>query len=461
MRKLDGVIGDRLKTLQTADPQEAQRLESEVKYLYEQLKQHRRTFERMDESTGVGYVAAKGKYTDEQIQKITSNLKIGDEVKRPDSRGRITKIENGNVTMELTMTRGRGKGQTMTVTTPISQYGNGWELTKPPRKRRNSQPVGNQVAETKAKRSRTQRQNTSVANRSSTRNVLNEHNVSPQQTREIINRITDNLLKDKDVEIAASQFNQDGKGTKDNPNKISGGIGIAGIVRHYGDTKQNLPEGESRTRHYQFGKQKHTRVSEDVKNHPNAFVRGGGRYEPEVRETFESIKKSTGLSDSRIARALNTLVREGDFLPGMFNHKQEAQLTKVTYLIFGRESVRNKRNLVQASILFSQVEKGRISLEDAVAKLPMSPDGAQSSVKRLDDFDSGTRPYPKEGTQIHERITEVQQKETDVINDFIIDEMRRDNIETFENQQELIGYTERKIKEQLYRTYGISLDSDK
>ena len=60
VRKLDGVIGDRMKQLQTADPQQAQRLESEVKYLQQQLKEHRRTFERMDRSQGVGYVAALG-----------------------------------------------------------------------------------------------------------------------------------------------------------------------------------------------------------------------------------------------------------------------------------------------------------------------------------------------------------------------------------------------------------------
>ena len=53
-----------MKQLETSDPQEAQRLESEVKHLQDQLKEHRRTFERMDESEGVGYVAAKGKMGD-------------------------------------------------------------------------------------------------------------------------------------------------------------------------------------------------------------------------------------------------------------------------------------------------------------------------------------------------------------------------------------------------------------
>ena len=55
------MISDRLKQLQTADPQQAQRLELEVKHLQQQLKEHRRTFERMDESQGVGYVAMAGK----------------------------------------------------------------------------------------------------------------------------------------------------------------------------------------------------------------------------------------------------------------------------------------------------------------------------------------------------------------------------------------------------------------
>ena len=139
---------------------------------------------------------------------------------------------------------------------------------------------------------------------------------------------------------------------------------------------------------------------------------------------------------------------------------KEKKLTEITYLIFGRESVRNKRNLVQAPILFSQVAKGRISIEDAVKQLPMSPDGAQSSAKRLDDFDSGTKPYPQERTKIYERVKEVEQKETNVINDFIADEMKKDGIERFDNQQELIEYTEEKIRRNIFLFYGINLNQN-
>ena len=57
--KLEKVISDRMKTLEEADPQEAQRLESEIENLTDQLKEHHRAFEAMDESDGVGYIAAK------------------------------------------------------------------------------------------------------------------------------------------------------------------------------------------------------------------------------------------------------------------------------------------------------------------------------------------------------------------------------------------------------------------
>ena len=59
--KLNSIISDRLQTLQTANPQQAQRLESEIEYLIEQLDSHRRTFEAMDESDGVGYIAGLSK----------------------------------------------------------------------------------------------------------------------------------------------------------------------------------------------------------------------------------------------------------------------------------------------------------------------------------------------------------------------------------------------------------------
>ena len=68
--KLEKVIEERMARLETAEPNEARRLEAEVKNLQDQLKQHRRTFERGDESDGVGYVAQRG--VKRKAEEITS-----------------------------------------------------------------------------------------------------------------------------------------------------------------------------------------------------------------------------------------------------------------------------------------------------------------------------------------------------------------------------------------------------
>ena len=49
-----------MNRLVDANPKDAMRLEADLENLQNQLKEHRRTFERGDESEGVGYVAAEG-----------------------------------------------------------------------------------------------------------------------------------------------------------------------------------------------------------------------------------------------------------------------------------------------------------------------------------------------------------------------------------------------------------------
>ena len=58
--KLENIINQRMKTLETAEPDEAVKLENEIEYLTDQLWEHRRTFDQMDESDGWGYIAAEG-----------------------------------------------------------------------------------------------------------------------------------------------------------------------------------------------------------------------------------------------------------------------------------------------------------------------------------------------------------------------------------------------------------------
>ena len=58
--KLEKIIQNRMNRLVDANPRDAMRLEADIENLQQQLKEHRRTFERGDESDGVGYVAQRG-----------------------------------------------------------------------------------------------------------------------------------------------------------------------------------------------------------------------------------------------------------------------------------------------------------------------------------------------------------------------------------------------------------------
>ena len=85
-----------MKQLQTADPQQAQRLSEEIQHLQDQLKEHRRTFERMDESAGVGYVAAddrKRKRRKTEEQEVKKIPKI-DGLDAPDALIQIANVSN-------------------------------------------------------------------------------------------------------------------------------------------------------------------------------------------------------------------------------------------------------------------------------------------------------------------------------------------------------------------------------
>ena len=86
-----------MRTLESAEPNEAQRLEAEVKELSDQLALHQSTFEIQDESEGVGYIAQRGvKRKAEEIsnlrQKAPTELKT--QLEQPPV-GILTKQEIG------------------------------------------------------------------------------------------------------------------------------------------------------------------------------------------------------------------------------------------------------------------------------------------------------------------------------------------------------------------------------
>ena len=86
-----------MRTLETAEPEKALKLEAEIEYLADQLKEHRRIFGIQNESDGVGYIAARGvKRKAEEITRLGEKapLELKTQLEQPPV-GILTKQEIG------------------------------------------------------------------------------------------------------------------------------------------------------------------------------------------------------------------------------------------------------------------------------------------------------------------------------------------------------------------------------
>lgn len=184
-----------------------------------------------------------------------------------------------------------------------------------------------------------------------------------------------------------------------------------------------------------------------------------GKKVRRIRQIVLELTKSySNLNDQNIADAMITLVCEGKIPEGLnkkLNSKQKKQLAGITYLTFGRESVRNKRNLVHSSVLLSQVAKGDKPLINAINELPISPGQATETVSLIDDVDFKQK-YSASNTKRAKNIEQIEQLETKAINDFVFDKIQEGKI-NLKSKEEAINYSEKKIKEIIFNIYQIRL----
>ena len=300
------------------------------------------------------------------------------------------------------------------------------------------------------------------------KNIFQEYNISHQELRGIINKISDDILNNAEVKNAVSKVNKGNTGSKSQPNKIESGIDLLGIVKHY---QEGLHGGaKKQSRFYQFGSDPDLVIAErleldktrKVKPNTNAIVsivgEQGSAYNPGVIKVIEDIQEKTNFDDQDIADTIISLVSEGkipESLNKKLNSRQKKQLAGVTYLILGRESVRNKRNLIHSSVLLTQVAKGEKPLINAIDELPMSPKQAKETVQLMDDVDFKQK-HPASNTKRAKNIQQIEQLETKAINDFLFDKIQEEKI-NFKNKEEVIDYSEKKIKEIIFNIYKIQL----
>ena len=323
--------------------------------------------------------------------------------------------------------------------------------------------------------------------------LFNQDRKTHKKLRDLINKISLDLLNHSQVKNTADGIDNKKGDDKNNPNIIiRSGADILAIVKYYQEGKQGALEGQTdseRTRFYQFGDNKNTVISEklDEKNtiqekdktgnnkvNTNAYVnmtKGGSDYNPSIITKLEKIKndlnqnKKVGeeYKDTNIAQAMISLMNKGEILEPLksdLTDKQQQELAEITYLMFGRESVRNKRNLIHSAILLSLAAKGKKPLINVIDDFPMSPENAPSTVRRIDDIDEKLKRYPKKTDFIGQEVAKVEQLETKAINDFIVEEMKSDKIHpnNLPKDFDLDGYTKDKLNKLVEKTYRIKIN---
>ncbi|MGF1489051.1 MAG: hypothetical protein ACFBSE_18345, partial [Prochloraceae cyanobacterium] len=479
---------------------------AEIDNLEAQLQQHRKTYEELDNSEGVGSIAARGNKTPDQmidetltvLKEIEASLgnkkqngafKPGEKpyLTSEDMREVFIKTQGQNFETEKQLKKGFEKFKERIEDNfnkhlndvSIDKVGTGkkakWIIDWQGKTLSDVEIDAEQRIE-KIKKDRIEKEQNApekitVKPEGKQRiNIFQQYNISPQKLRSLINKISDKLLNNKEVEGAVERVNKGQAGTKSQPNQIDSGIDLLAIIKYYQDGSHGALE--NRNRYYQFGSDPNTILREEldvdrktrkIKPNTNARVQisgdAGGAYNPGIINLIENIKQQTNLNDRDIADAMITLVSEGKIPEGLKDNlrpEQKKQLAEITYLIFGRESVRNQRNLVHSSLLFSQVVQGNKSLINVIDELPMSPDLAAETSRLIDDIDLKQK-YPAGDSDRAKRVEKMEELETKAINDFIVDRINQEKI-NISSKEELLDYSDTKLKKLISDIYEIKLD---
>jgi hypothetical protein len=162
----------------------------------------------------------------------------------------------------------------------------------------------------------------------------------------------------------------------------------------------------------------------------SAFVGGVGKYHEIAKEL-----KDTGIPDADMARHMQTLIQTG-VAPRELSPKQATLLGNVTWLMFGRESHRNRRNLAYGAMTVDLVQSGNMSWHEAFAQyepkggqsrtggrgaFPMSMKGAERAAAELNPQDPRTarppatkEPTPETLAQRQRNREELERRETEM-----------------------------------------------
>lgn len=283
--------------------------------------------------------------------------------------------------------------------------------------------------------------------------------------RRMVHEISRELLARPEVLEAAERMAASGAATRGSRQQISGPQGFPGAVAMYTRSGGHapIPEGQSRSRHYQIGPPAgglHASEHLDVRGGTNALVSGVAREPdyPAIRTALQGIMHDRNLNDQQLAAAMGGLVQTGQVPPGMMRRGQARRLSRISYLLFGREAVRNPAMAAMAPMMVSMIAQGQMTWHQALAgstspygggAFPMSMDVAPASARGLALQEQGQQTYLP-GTR--ESRAELARREMALAEGWLRMEMQAEGMKGFADESVCRTFIRRRI---LY-FYGLS-----
>lgn len=287
--------------------------------------------------------------------------------------------------------------------------------------------------------------------------------LTPAQLRTVVNQAVRDVLRDPEIRRRLRSMRME---STENPGQldVSGGEGWGAATQHLRGQGRNRPwvRDQRIGVHEGSGAELRTQESRSPWGGPaNAYVRGmsSGSY-PDIAAEFAK----TGIDDRQLATHLNQLVRTG-VAPRQLTPEQAQLLGHVSWLMFARESHRNRRNYAMAPMTLELVQSGRMTWQQAFTEheaggpaprhggrgmFPMSMEGAEGAARQLNPHDrpisvaADARPVTDETVERRRRNRdELEHRETQLVTMWLNMRLERD--------QGLVGLSAQAIGDHIRR----------
>ncbi|WP_410597531.1 hypothetical protein [Amycolatopsis sp. lyj-23] len=231
------------------------------------------------------------------------------------------------------------------------------------------------------------------------RKVARATALSPAQLRTVVNQAVADVLRDPEIRRRLKPMRAQ---AGENPDllDVSGGEGWGAATQFLRTQGRRRPwSREQRTGvHGEGANDLLTRESRSPYGGPaNAYVRGLGKGSyPDIAAEFAK----TGIDDRQLAAHLHEFLRTG-VAPRELTAEQAGLLGHASWLMFARESHRNRRNYAMAPMTVELVKSGAMTWQEAFAAhesgpgrrrggrgmFPMSMEGAERAARELNPQD--------------------------------------------------------------------------